>query len=390
MKVALFQPYYHSVGGSEKNVLKVMQALRAHGMDAAVICPGEGRFTELAREQGIMVITMRPPKILDLFHGKYYELGVKSVLKYLIGFFYYNFRLARYLRFLRADVVLLNTARAPLIAGLAPVLAGIPSVLHLRGYVPSPSRFEKIVRWWLTNSVTEIISVSRESFTTLVDGMSTRLKSKAYRKLRVVYNWLPDELLSFEPQGIRDRKPARIVSIANIVPRKGIHHLIDLAVMLRQQMPSFEIIVAGEVYDEQYYEDLLRRVRDENLVDIVKFVGFLPPEAVLREADVLVLASDREGMPMALLESMGMGVPVVAFAAEGVREALGDANAGFVIPKGNVSEMASAICRLINDADLRNRMSREGRARASFFSRERQSAELSYMIRKVVSRRVGQ
>ncbi len=88
--------------------------------------------------------------------------------------------------------------------------------------------------------------------------------------------------------------------------------------------------------------------------------------AMLSAADVYVLSSRREGFPMAPLEAMYCGVPVVATDVSGIREILpdGEQSGGIVVPIGDVDAMADALARLLTDPPLRATMARAARARA--------------------------
>lgn len=88
--------------------------------------------------------------------------------------------------------------------------------------------------------------------------------------------------------------------------------------------------------------------------------------------DVFVLPSYREGMPVAVLEAMAMGLPVVATDVPGCREAVVHGETGFLVPPRNVDKLTLAIQQLIEDSGLRRRMGQAGRIRAvKFFSVKR-------------------
>jgi starch synthase len=84
----------------------------------------------------------------------------------------------------------------------------------------------------------------------------------------------------------------------------------------------------------------------------------------LSAADISVLSSRREGFPVAVLEAMACGLPVVATDASGVREALGDEPAGLVVPRENAPALATAIGRLLDDEPLRRQLGERARRRA--------------------------
>ena len=86
--------------------------------------------------------------------------------------------------------------------------------------------------------------------------------------------------------------------------------------------------------------------------------------AVLAAADVFVLPSHFEGLPMSVIEAMLTGLPVVATDIRGPREQVVDGETGLLVPAGSVERLAAALGRLVGDAGLRARMGEAGRRRA--------------------------
>lgn len=129
-------------------------------------------------------------------------------------------------------------------------------------------------------------------------------------------------------------------------------------------------------------------------------LALLPPDAVrwedhwvhdpaviqqyLAAADVAVLSSRHEGFPVAVIEAMACGLPVVATDVSGVAEALGDQPAGFIVPSEDPKALADALQRILDDEPLRHRLSAHARRRAEDeFSLERVGGRLrAFMERR--------
>jgi glycosyltransferase involved in cell wall biosynthesis len=86
---------------------------------------------------------------------------------------------------------------------------------------------------------------------------------------------------------------------------------------------------------------------------------------VVAASDVLALTSRREGLGLTLVEALSVGTPVVATAVGGVLDVLGEGEAGLLVRSGDVAALTSAIARLLDDADLRERLVANGRRRVA-------------------------
>ncbi len=161
----------------------------------------------------------------------------------------------------------------------------------------------------------------------------------------------------------------RVVCVASFEEVKGHRFLVDACRLLRDRGADVECHLVGE---GPLRRDLERRVEAASLGDRVRFHGGLPRPAVARllsTADAAVLASHptrsgkREGIPVALMEAMAAGLPVVATAISGIPELVQAGVTGFLVPSGDPRALADALERLASDPDLRDRMGRAGRAR---------------------------
>lgn len=146
--------------------------------------------------------------------------------------------------------------------------------------------------------------------------------------------------------------PGRVVYVGTWIWRKGSTTLVEAFTRAHRQDPSLTLHLVGP--DAAAREDFPPEVRPA-----VRACGFLSPEGVdeeLRQADVLVLPSLFEGMPLVALDALAYGVPVVATDLPGTRAAVGDA--GVLVPVGDAAAVADALARVTADRVLRHARSR--------------------------------
>jgi teichuronic acid biosynthesis glycosyltransferase TuaC len=166
-------------------------------------------------------------------------------------------------------------------------------------------------------------------------------------KIRVLRNGV--DLRFFRPQ---DRAACRakyglngpvLVSVGHLIPRKG--H--DLVIEAAAALPDTTLLVVGEGPEGPALKALAARLA---LGRRVRFLGQVAPAelaAIYAAADVLVLASSREGWANVLLEAMACGTPVVASAIWGTPEVVDDAAAGLLVAERSAGAFAAAIARLL-------------------------------------------
>jgi glycosyltransferase involved in cell wall biosynthesis len=161
-----------------------------------------------------------------------------------------------------------------------------------------------------------------------------------------------------EAAGIDDDDPV-IVFVGRLEPQKGHSVLLDAMPAIRGAFPNVKLICAGE---GSLRAELDQKVRDLALQDSAWFVGY--PQDVrdwLAIADLTVLPSFYEGLPVTPIESLASGKPVVATAVDGTPEVVIDGKTGLTVPPGDPKRLAEAICRLLGDPQMAQRLGEQGR-----------------------------
>ena len=165
----------------------------------------------------------------------------------------------------------------------------------------------------------------------------------------------------------RKNDPPKILTVARLVPQKGHKYLADALALLKERGHEFKWLVVGE---GPLREDLEEQVARLGLADRTHFTGVVLSPRVkefLSSADVFVMpcvwADHRQvdGIPVALTEAMASGVPVISTRVSGIPELIEDNRTGLLVEPEDVGALSKAIEALLNDSDLRERLSIEGR-----------------------------
>jgi glycosyltransferase involved in cell wall biosynthesis len=166
---------------------------------------------------------------------------------------------------------------------------------------------------------------------------------------------------------------ADLLYVGKISPHKAPHDLVKmLAVYRRLYDPKARLHLVGSPLGERYGPALASFIARLELTDAIDVVGSLEPsglEAYFRAADVYVSASDHEGFCVPVVEAMGHGVPVVAYAAAAIPETVGDA--GILLHSKEPLRFAAAVARVVSDPELRTRLSAAGTQRVGHFDLQR-------------------
>ncbi len=152
-----------------------------------------------------------------------------------------------------------------------------------------------------------------------------------------------------------------VTQIGNFKPQKAPLDFVRVAASVRREAPDAWFVMAGDGPLRPAAEILAGEL---GLTDRLIFVGWSDDVAgLLAATDVSVLTSRHEGLPCSVVESLAAGVPVVATAVDGTVEVVRSEDNGLLAAAGDVGGLAAAVCRLLADPVLRQRMAvaaREG------------------------------
>lgn len=174
------------------------------------------------------------------------------------------------------------------------------------------------------------------------------------RKLVTVYNGV--DTRRFRPRVRAEGTPGRIRlgAIGRLVDEKDYGVYLHALALLKARGVNFEAVLVG---DGPLAESLHTMARELGLDDVLAFYGHREdiPE-ILRTLDIYLLTSKSEGMPIAVLEAMATGLPIVATAVDAVPEVITHEVNGLLVAKGDAAAVAAAVERLASDPILAEKL----------------------------------
>jgi glycosyltransferase involved in cell wall biosynthesis len=337
-----------SSGGTERVALEVYQRLALRGADVTVVTIGKSRKPIQKTVNGVKVHEI---PLLDLSGVVRAQVAIAPAL------FRYVPRIVRNLapNVLHANNIYFQTTLA---AALLQHRLALPLVTT--AHIGSLSRlsepirsltvgYERTVGRYIMSRSVRVIAVSESVREHLVS------LGRTPDKIDLVCNGV--DLERFRPplpseRNGDDSTPA-VVFVGRLIGNKGPGILLDALFRLHREGLAFTATFIG---DGPLRSLLERRVHESGLATTVKFTGHLPDVAAdLRRAVVLVRPSLSEGMPLTVLEAMASHVCVVASDIPGNRDLIRNGENGLLVPTQNVSSLANAIRRVLENRELRRR-----------------------------------
>lgn len=324
-----------SIGGAERNLVNLLNAMSCDFRAAVFLGPKKAgpsfhQDLDSAIEQHFVRVRRRN-----------LPLGI--------------FRLASLLRKMRVDVAHTHMYGSNLYGVMAARLAGVPVVVTSEH---GENPWKRPRHRWLERRVISPLADARFCLSPQILAIRRDADGVPAEKLQLAING------TFVPPATQ-RESANCVpligAVGRFIPAKDYPSLLEAAASLRDQGFQLELCIVGDGPEMPAIHKLVAERNLENIVHLPGMVSDVPKWYGL--FDIYVSSSIREGQPVALLEAMAHGLPVVATDVGASAETVSDGEGGIVVPPGDVTLLAQALARLLDDSALRERMGRQARAR---------------------------
>jgi len=281
----------------------------------------------------------------------------------------------------RFDVVHTHTAKAGIVGAVAARLAGVPLVCHTyhglpfyEGQRPVVYRIYRAMEMFFSRFRQVIFSQNKRDFETL----------KAIPPIagKVVFEGNGVDVETVRANAERDRKAgealftgtgARILCCARLEQVKRLEKVAGLMEALKARGIAAQCVIAGKGEEQARVEGL---IREKGLAETVKIVYTPSIHALIAASNIVVLTSEKEGIPRSLMEAMALGKPVVATDVLGTNELVKDGETGWLVQLEDQEALRERVEGLIRDPELRRKMGGAGLKRVTAAFSDKAIAEL--------------
>ncbi|MCX8015404.1 MAG: glycosyltransferase family 4 protein [candidate division WOR-3 bacterium] len=175
-----------------------------------------------------------------------------------------------------------------------------------------------------------------------------------------------------------------IICVASeLSPRKNLPYLIKAISPLLKKLNHFSLVIVGKI-DMRFFPSLQNLISKENLVGKVVFTNYISKEKLYqlyKAASLSIFSSIYEGFGLPILEAMACGTPVVSFKTSSIPEIAGDA--AMLVELGDDAGLISAIEKIINDNEYRQKLVEKGIRRVKDFSWQKAAYDIFHLINKI-------
>jgi colanic acid/amylovoran biosynthesis glycosyltransferase len=235
------------------------------------------------------------------------------------------------------------------VAAIAAEMGGFTFSFTMHG----PGEFYEPTRWWIGEKVRRALFVNCISYFCRSQAMIFT-PIDCWEKLHIVHCGVELDLFEVKKH---EGNGYRLLFVGRLATAKGLPILLDALVKVEDAM----LEIAGDGPDRKMLEEKALSLGVAKRVSFLGYQSQTQIRALLNQADVFVLSSFAEGVPVVLMEAMAAGVPVVATRIAGIPELVRDEENGLLVQPGDSDAVAVAIRRLLGNAALRNRLASAGR-----------------------------
>jgi len=365
MKIAilvyLFPPKW--LAGTEIATYNLADHLARRGHEVHVITSHDAGLPEFSEENGFYIYRIEWPKIR------------------FIGMIIFWVKIYQKLRTIKPDVFHAQSVSSGIPAWAAKKFLKIPYVVWGQGSdIYLPERFTRLT--------SKLILQNADAVLALTEDMKQKMREICDREISVVPNGIDLERFKISSGDKKEGNAKTIIFIGRLHPVKGVQYLMEAMAIVRQQMPDVKLVIVGDGVERARLEELAERL---NLNDCIQFAGQVSQESIPRlmhQADVFVLSSLSEGLPVVILEAMAAGLPIVATNVGGIPDIVEEGVNGYLVNAKNPDELADRLLVLLQNDEIREEMSTNNRGKAELYTWDKVATKVEKEYQKAIEQNI--
>jgi glycosyltransferase involved in cell wall biosynthesis len=375
MRIALFtDTFIPQVNGVANTVFRTAEGLTELGHTVCVVTISKHKSRHLENFAGgkIEVFTL-PSVSAVIYKGERVSLPLGLSL--------------RRMRKFRPDIVHTHT---PFAVGLEAIrcakklkvpLVGTHHTFfdHYLKHIYLDCKWAKKFSWkytvWYYNNCAKVLSPT----VSLADGLK---QNGLQKEIEIAPN--PVDTETFRPASDKKFGEKNLVYMGRLSYEKNIGEVIKTAALVAKEMPDTKLFIIGDGPEKENLQKLAKKL---GLQKNVIFTGFIFGDKLvktLQAGDIFVSASKSENMPLAVLEAMAVGLPIVCVSSLGMQEIVRDGENGFLLPPDNPPEMAEKILELLQDEKTLESFSEKSRQMSLEYSDKKSAEKLLGIYKKLI------
>jgi glycosyltransferase involved in cell wall biosynthesis len=378
----LYCDHTAALGGGEIALLNLVRHIDRSKVHPVILLSANGPLCERLNSVAEVHVLPLSPEVLKVNKdslGLGFALQVLKVLRTAI----YIWRVARWMRKMRIDLVHTNSLKSDIIGGFAGRLCGLPVIWHVRDRIEDDYLPRLAVRVFrVLARMVPVFVIANSSATLATLGFGSAAQGIAIpsdieleqgeavedQQVRVVHDGLDVETcaraITHATGGPLIGLDSRIGLIGRLSRWKGQHIFLRAAAIVHREFPCarFQIIGAALFGQEAYEQEIRELCTELGLNSVVEFTGFRSDiHNAIANLEIVVHASiTGEPFGQVIVEGMASGKPVIATNGGGVPEIVEDGVTGLLVPMNDAEKLADAIRRLLTDPHEAQQMGLRG------------------------------
>lgn len=364
-KILFYLTDYGQLTGGARQLLTLIDILDKKKYEPVVITQAKGSFSAELKKRNISYIILPLPKYISPQKSKVLSFGILKKIFALFHLLRYNLSVLRVIKKTNPEIVWGRNIKTIMFVGIPARILSKKLIWDI-GIEHNSEGTVKFLHYLGLNLVDKIVVESEY----IPEHIFKKYYAEKFKsKFQVIHAGIEKdryESINLYLQKHRKRNRIfKILNIASVVPRKNQLMLVKAFKEIISIHSNAFLSIVGPLEDQEYYKEIKDYIDLHNLKRKIEFLGWQQDiPSFLTSADVLVIVSKNEGVPIVVREAMFAKLPVVATKVGGIPSFVFHNNTGFLIKKDDVPSLVNYLDILIKDSSKRSKMGNNAKEKA--------------------------